>query len=189
MARFPSLPEKPDLADVFRRFPIGVKALCEYTDNLLRGPSPFTVGEREFIAAYVSGINACRYCHGAHSIIAELHGMDADLLENVLRDPAAGGVEARMLPVLDYVRKLTETPARITDADARRVFDAGWSEEALYHAISVCAIFNFMNRIVEGCGIESNPAIRDAQRERHAALRDQPRPYTLFARNVIGALD
>ena len=188
MARFPSLPDTSELADVFRRFPIGVQALSEYTDDLLRGPSPFTVGEREFIAAYVSGINACRFCHGVHSIIAELHGIDADLLDNVLQDPAAAGVEARMLPVLDYVRKLTEAPARLTDADARRVFEAGWSEEALYHAISVCALFNFMNRIVEGCGVESSTAIRGAQRERHAAMRDEPRPYTLFARN-IGALD
>ena len=188
MARLPSLPEKADLADVFRRFPLGVKALCEYTDDLLRGPSPFTVGEREFIAAYVSGVNACNYCHGAHSIIAELHGIDSDLLENVLNDPAAAGVEPKMLPVLDYVRKLTEAPARLTDGDAERVFDAGWSEEALYHAISVCAIFNFMNRIVEGCGVESNPAIRDTQKERHAAMRDEPRPYTLFAR-TIGAFD
>lgn len=188
MARLPSLPEQADLADVFRRFPLGVKALCEYTDDLLRGPSPFSVGEREFIAAYVSGINACHYCHGAHSIIAELHGIDADLLEKVLNDPSGAGVEPKMLPVLDYVRKLTESPARLTDADAQRVFDAGWSEEALYHAISVCAIFNFMNRIVEGCGVESNPAIRDTQKERHAAMRDEPRPYTLFAR-TIGAFD
>ena len=188
MARLPSLPEQADLADVFRLFPLGARALCEYHDDLLRGPSPFTVGEREFIAAYVSGLNACRYCQGAHSIIAELHGIDADLLENVLSDPSAAGVEPKMLPVLDYVRKLTEAPARLTDADAQRVFDAGWSEEALYHAISVCAIFNFMNRIVEGCGVQSNPDIRDAQRERHKALRDEPRPYTKFAR-TIGALD
>ena len=188
MARLPSLPERADLADVFRRFPLGVKALCEYPDDLLRGPSPFTVGEREFIAAYVSGVNACGYCEGAHSIIAELHGIDAGLLEKVLGDPSGAGVEAKMLPVLDYVRKLTESPARLIDADAQRVFDAGWSEEALYHAISVCAIFNFMNRIVQGCGLESDPAIRDVQRERHAAMRDEPRPYTLFARS-IGAFD
>lgn len=188
MARLPSLPDGADLTHVFRRFPMGVKPLCEYTDDLLRGPSPFSVGEREFIAAYVSGINACRYCHGAHSIIAELHGIDANLLNSVLNDPAGAGVEPKMLPVLDYVRKLTETPAQLTDADAQRVFDAGWSEEALYHAISVCALFNFMNRIVEGCGVESDPVVRDTQRERHAAMRDEPRPYTLFARK-IGAFD
>ena len=45
-----------------------------------------------------------------------------------------------------------------------------------------------MKRIVEGCGVESNPIIRDAQKERHAAMRDEPRPYTLFAR-TIGAFD
>lgn len=52
-----------------------------------------------------------------------------------------------------YVRKLTESPSSVTDLDARVVFDAGFSEDALFDAISVCALFNFMNRMVEGCGV------------------------------------
>lgn len=52
-----------------------------------------------------------------------------------------------------YVRKLTESPSSVTDLDARVVFDAGFSEDALFDAISVCALFNFMNRMVEGCGL------------------------------------
>jgi hypothetical protein len=31
----------------------------------------------------------------------------------------------------------------------------------LFDAISVCALFNFMNRIVEGSGIKSNPLAAD----------------------------
>ena len=97
-------------------------------------------------------------------------------------------VEERNLDLQNAERSFRQAHLALIDADAQRVFDAGWSEEALYHAISVCAIFNFMNRIVEGCGVESNPAIRDVQRERHEAMRDEPRPYTLFAR-TIGAFD
>jgi hypothetical protein len=33
------------------------------------------------------------------------------------------------------------------------VYDAGWNDEALLHAIAVCAYFNNMNRLVEGAGI------------------------------------
>jgi AhpD family alkylhydroperoxidase len=39
-------------------------------EALLRGDSPFTVAEREMMAAYVSGVNACRYCQGAHTAAA-----------------------------------------------------------------------------------------------------------------------
>lgn len=35
---------------------------------------------------------------------------------------------------------------------------AGWDETALYHTVAVTALFNFMNRLVEGLGIELDPA-------------------------------
>jgi hypothetical protein len=41
----------------------------------------------------------------------------------------------------------------MTEADAAAVYDAGWSDQALIHAIAVCAYFNNMNRLVEGAGI------------------------------------
>jgi hypothetical protein len=32
-----------------------------HTQEALRGPSPWTVGERELMAAYVSALNRCRF--------------------------------------------------------------------------------------------------------------------------------
>lgn len=66
MSIFPSLPDDAQLADVFRRFAKGVPALLAYHDDILRDRSPLTVATRELIAAYVSGLNACTYCHGSH---------------------------------------------------------------------------------------------------------------------------
>ena len=43
----------------------------------------------------------------------------------------------------------------MSPADARRVLDAGWDEQALHDAVSVCALFNFMNRFVSGLGISA----------------------------------
>lgn len=181
MSRFPSLPERPTLADVFSRFPDGAKLLCEYHDIVLRGPSPLTVAERELIAAYVSGINACNYCHGAHRIIAEIHGVEPALFERLVADPAAAGIEARLLPLFSYVRKLTNAPARMTEADAQAVYAAGWDEQALYHAILVCGLFNFMNRIVEGCGIVTDAGVQAEQRVRNGELKDRADAYRQFA--------
>jgi len=36
------------------------------------------------------------------------------------------------------------------------VFAAVWSDRAFHDAVSVCALFNFMNRLVEGHGIKGN---------------------------------
>ena len=42
----------------------------------------------------------------------------------------------------------------MTQSDANAIFAAGWDETALYHAVAVTALFNLMNRLVEGMGIE-----------------------------------
>ena len=86
-------------------------------------------------------------------MITEIHGVDPDLLESLIDSPGDSGIDEKWLPLLTYVRKLTESPSSVTDLDARVVFDAGFSEDALFDAISVCALFNFMNRMVEGCGV------------------------------------
>jgi AhpD family alkylhydroperoxidase len=72
--------DERDLADVFRAHPHGVPELLAYHDILLRGESDLSVAQRELIAAYVSGINACGFCLGAHSIIASTFGISEDLV-------------------------------------------------------------------------------------------------------------
>lgn len=59
-------------------------------------------------------------------------------------------------PILRYVRKLTLTPARIIPAEADAVFAAGWDDCALHDAVSVCALFNMMNRLVDGLGVRAS---------------------------------
>ncbi len=187
MPIFPSIPEDPDLAAVFRRFPHMVPPLLEVHDRILRDPSPLTVAERELIAAYVSGLNACTYCHGAHRVAAEVFGVDVAVFDALMTDPETSPVEDRLKPILAYVRKLTLTPSRIVEADAEAVYAAGWQEQALFDAVSVCALFNFMNRIVEGSGIRRDPLAapaeeRAARRRRMGDAGDDPhsapRSYT-----------
>jgi len=57
MPFLPSLPKGASLLSVFKSFPQPSKPLIEFHEVLLRGPSPFTEGERELIAAYVLGLN------------------------------------------------------------------------------------------------------------------------------------
>ena len=185
MSRLPSLPDTPHLIDVFKRFSRGVQPLMQFHDDILRGESELSAGERELIAAYTSGINACNFCHGSHRMIAEVHGMDPAVFDALMVAPEDAGLEPRWLPLLAYVRKLTQTPSRVTDADAQAVLAAGWSEDAFYDAIIVCAAFNMMNRIVEGCGVVPTEAGRAASRERHEATRESATPYQDFGRMLV----
>jgi len=59
-----------------------------------------------------------------------------------------------MKPILRYARKLTLSPARISEADAAAIYDSGWADDALYSTALVTALFNFYNRLVEGVGLD-----------------------------------
>ena len=153
MAHLRSLPDGAVLMDVFMKRPELARPLLTFHENLLRGPSPLSVTERELIAAYVSALNACAYCQGVHTATAEAFGLEEGMLEALLRDLDDAPVDEKLKPLLRYTQKLTVTPSRMTPADADAVYAAGWDETALHDAVAVCALFNCMNRLVEGFGI------------------------------------
>ena len=158
MPFLPSLPQNALLMDVFKAYPATSKPLLAYHEALMRGDSPLTVAERELIAAYCSGLNQCPYCYGVHSRTAERFGIPEDLLSGLIKDADASAVDDKLKPILRYVRKLTLEPYKIAQADADAVYAAGWDEKALHDAVSVCALFNLMNRFVSGHGIEADDA-------------------------------
>lgn len=158
MAYLPNLAEKATLLDVFRMFPQTNRPLLEFHQALLRGPSSFTEAERELIAAYVSGLNGCRYCHGVHTATAERLGVPQGAIAALLAGDPKADIPAKMRPVLELAAKLTERADGLTKSDVDVVFAAGWDGQAYYHVVATVALFNYMNRLVEGLGIELDPA-------------------------------
>ena len=153
-----SIAQDAKVPHVLQSFNTGTgKPLLEFHEALLRGDSPFTIQQRELMAAYVSGVNACQYCHGAHTAAAKQFGVPEDLLAKIIQSPADSGVDEKLLSVLAFQRKLTLTPTAMTQADADAVFAAGWDERALYDAVQICCLYNFMNRFVEGLGLTPIP--------------------------------
>jgi hypothetical protein len=47
----------------------------------------------------------------------------------------------------------------IGQADVDAAKQAGWSDEALYDAITVCALFQFYNNWIDATGVSDMPAI------------------------------
>ncbi|RFU11993.1 peroxidase [Rhodobacteraceae bacterium W635] len=180
---FPSLPDPAGLGDVFRQYPETVPPLLDFHDRLLRGDSPLSVAERELIAAYVSALNACQFCHGAHLLYARAFGISEAALDAMVTDLDAAPLEDRQKPLLAYVAKLTRDPTSLRRADAEAVYAAGWTERALYDAVQVCALFNFMNRIVEGTGVAAYPLDPDSATEEDLAAR-RGRSYADFGREL-----
>src|SRR5260370_21823053 len=112
MTYLPSLRGDAVLLDVFRAYPGTSRPLLAYHQALLRGSSPLTVAERELIAAYVSGLNACRYCHGVHTAVAEVFGIPEGTLVALLADIGAAPETEPIKPLLRYVGKRTLASTR-----------------------------------------------------------------------------
>jgi hypothetical protein len=74
-------------------------------------------------------------------------------------------VPAGEWPVFAFLRKLTLTPTQMTQADADAILAAGWEEQALYDAVQICCLYNFMNRFVEGLGLTPIPEQFDLEEQ------------------------
>ena len=87
---------------------------------------------------------------------------------HIIESIDTASVTEKMKPVLRYAQKLTQAPTGVSKADAEALLAAGWDEMALYHTVAVTALFNFMNRLVEGLGIELDQAYVKPAAERLA---------------------
>lgn len=153
-----SMPDA-SLIDVFRASPEFARPLHVFAQQLMRGPSPFTEQERELIAAYVSSLNHCEFCRASHIEVGRHYGTPDDLIDDLMKGIHNAPIDERIKPVLSYVRMLTLAPGRVTQSDVTALYDAGWDAAAVSHATLVCAFFSFMNRWVDGLGIEADPAV------------------------------
>ena len=124
--------------------------------------------ERELVFAYAAGVAGCQFVYVAHSAVARAWGVADGVLERLLEDLDSAPVDARLKPLLAFVRKLMLTPGEMSQADADAVFEVGWDEQALHDAIAVTARAAFMQRIAEGHGF--TPMTREVAAE-HARRR------------------
>ena len=58
-----------------------------------------------------------------------------------------------------FIEKMNRQSTSIDRNDVDAVKAAGWTDEALYDAITVCALFNFYNKWIDATGVADMPAI------------------------------
>ena len=55
---------------------------------------------------------------------------------------------------MDFAAKLTLQPAEMRESDVQRLRGLGLSEEQILSAVGVTCLFNFMNRLADGLGVD-----------------------------------
>jgi len=79
------------------------------------------------------------------------------------------GASAAMLPVFDLIEKVNRASNTVTADDLARARDAGWTDEELYDAITVAALFNFYNTWIDATGVsDMSPEAYQASGQRLA---------------------
>jgi uncharacterized peroxidase-related enzyme len=146
-----SVPEElPGIVGLFAFKPETAATIRAFTQQLLRGPSSLTPGEREIIAAVVSRRNECRFCAMSHTAAAAHVTGDSELVEAVIRDPASAPVSERMRTLVGVASKVQSSGLDVTADDIAAARAAGASDEDLHDTVLVAAAFCMFNRYVDG---------------------------------------
>ena len=148
------LPARTDLWDVIRAREATWDFMLDASERIMFGASPLTRAERELIGAYVSSLNACDYCAGAHEAKARALGLGDEATSVLLQDPAAAPIDERLKPVLALARKIALEPSKVVAGDLEDLRAVGWDEDAISSVIAVAAWFSFLNRVVLAHGCE-----------------------------------
>jgi uncharacterized peroxidase-related enzyme len=125
----------------------------EFTHETMRGPSAWSVGDRELMAAYVSTVNESAFCIGAHTATATAAYQDGPKVAAVLADLESAPVDDGLRATLRMLGKLT-AEGTVSAQDMRQVLAAGVSAEQIEDALAVCAAFNITDRLADAFGFK-----------------------------------
>ncbi|HVA23402.1 MAG TPA: carboxymuconolactone decarboxylase family protein [Chloroflexota bacterium] len=123
------------------------------TQQAMRGSSGWSVAERELMAAYVSRLNDCPFCIGAHSATAAQAFGNEALPAAALGDLESAPIEEGLRATLRMLGKLIRD-GHIASADMRAVLGTGVSRQQVEDALAVCYTFNVTNRLANAFGWE-----------------------------------
>jgi len=125
----------------------------EFTHEAMRGPSAWSVGDRELMAAFVSRANESAFCIGAHSATAVQAYQDGPKVAAVLADLQSAPVDEGLRATLGMLGKLTREGS-VNAEDMRRVLSTGVTRQQVEDALAVCTAFNTTNRLADAFGFE-----------------------------------
>jgi uncharacterized peroxidase-related enzyme len=129
------------------------KPLRELAEVLLRGPHTLSAGERELIAAYVSGLNECTFCSTSHGAFAAAQ-LDAGmpLVDQVRCDLESAPVSAKLRALLHIAGAVQQDGRKVTADLVAAARAEGATDLEIHDTVLIAAAFCMYNRYVDGLG-------------------------------------
>jgi uncharacterized peroxidase-related enzyme len=79
--------------------------------------------------------------------------LDEELAAALRRDYTKAQLSVPDRAMLDYVAKLTRTPAQVVRQDVERLRQVGFSDQAILQINLIASWFNYINRVADGLGV------------------------------------
>ncbi|GAA2678276.1 MULTISPECIES: carboxymuconolactone decarboxylase family protein [Actinosynnema] len=161
----------PGITGLMRYRPETAKPLGELAEVLLRAPNSLSPGERELIAAYVSGRNRCTFCCDSHAAFAAAQLDEGTaLVDRVLADLELAPVPEKLRALLRIAGAVQESGRAVTPDLVRRARELGATEVEIHDTVLIAAAFCMFNRYVDGLG---------------TLVADDPAHYETAARRIV----
>jgi hypothetical protein len=92
--------------------------------------------------------------------------------------PEQGKYNEKELALLEYVKVLTLEPGNVKDAHVEKLRKVGWTDEQIFEASFITALFAFFNRMADAYGLDypSNGWLPDELRAPKPAAGAAPDP-------------
>jgi uncharacterized peroxidase-related enzyme len=146
-------PGIPGIRSLFAFRPEVAPAISALADILLYAPNSLSRGERELIAAYVSALNDCPFCHHSHAAVASYHlGDDGALVDAVVADAEQAPVSPKLRALLAIAARVQRSGRDVRDSDIARARSEGATDVEIHDTVLIAAAFCMFNRYVDGLG-------------------------------------
>ncbi len=133
-----------------------LRNFANFYNEVMLGDSGLSRLEREMIAVVVSSINHCYYCLVSHGQSVRKLSGDPVLGELLVMNYRSARLSPRERAMLDFAARLTETPAKVQEADRQALRDAGFSDRDIWDIVAATGFYNMTNRMSTGVGMMPN---------------------------------
>jgi uncharacterized peroxidase-related enzyme len=138
----------PNISAVLAESPATLKAYL--TMSKIFDESSFTPAERQVVILAINEYNECHYCVAAHSVIAQMHGVDPKAVD-AIRDGNSID-DARLEALRDFTNKVVDTRGWVEEGDIEAFLQAGFDKAQVLEVIlgvGLKTISNYANHIAD----------------------------------------
>ena len=148
-----SLPDSiPGVLGPLNAFPETGKPISLLIQQLLRGESSLTPGERELIAACVSRANDCEFCTLSHTVAAKELLCESGItdIDDVVSGQDTSELTAKVAALIDIALAVQKGGKSVSQAHIDAARSTGADDKAIHDTVLIAAAFCMLNRYTDG---------------------------------------